>query len=297
MRAWRYRIGSAVICSGLLVVPMGAASSSDEPQQSGTTPMAVAPVSPPGQLPPPPRSGTKVPSEAPPPHAQTRVSWDGMGMRGFSVALVIGDLTGASTADNLPAGAKKALSDMRDFLPYKSYRLLDTHWILCCSSHQASVAGRLHGSEEDEYSFQIYARPTSESAELAITFSLRESGSTADQAVTNVVTAERARRNSELAREYQELEQRYAEGRAKHGESHPDQLKLRAELEAARRKFQEIERGSMSRTTTRSTRPVLDSTFNMKVGETVVIGTSRLKGDKALIALLTAASRTSTAPR
>jgi hypothetical protein len=298
MRAWRYRIGSAVICSGLLVVPMSAASLFDEPQQSGTTPTTVAPVSPSGQQSTRRRPGTMVPSEAPRAQAPARVSWDGMGMRGFSVALVIGDLTGASTADNLPAGAKKALSDMRDFLPYKSYRLLDTHWILCCSSAQASVGGRLRGSEEDEYSFQIYARPTSESAELAITFSLRDvGGSTADQAFTGVLSADRARRNSELAREYQELQQRYAEGRAKHGESHPDQLKLRAELEDARRKFQEIERSSMSRTTTRSTRPVLDSTFNMKVGETVVIGTSRLKGDKALIALLTAASRTSTAAR
>jgi hypothetical protein len=35
-------------------------------------------------------------------------------------------------------------------------------------------------------------------------------------------------------------------------------------------------------------RAVIDTSFNMDVGETVVVGTSRLKGDKALIALLTA---------
>jgi hypothetical protein len=35
--------------------------------------------------------------------------------------------------------------------------------------------------------------------------------------------------------------------------------------------------------------PVIDTTFNMNVGETVVVGTSRLQGDKALIVLLTAA--------
>jgi hypothetical protein len=131
---------------------------------------------------------------------------------------------------------------------------------------------------------------------LSITFSLREAGHTADQTVTNVVAGERARRNTQLAGEYQELEQRYAESRAKLGDRHPDVTRLRGELENARLKL-ELERSSMSRTTSRSTRPVLDSTFNMKVGETVVIGTSRLKGDKALIALLTAASRTSTAPR
>ena len=36
---------------------------------------------------------------------------------------------------------------------------------------------------------------------------------------------------------------------------------------------------------------VIDSTFLMDVGETVVIGTSSVKGDKALVALLTAAPR------
>jgi hypothetical protein len=36
-------------------------------------------------------------------------------------------------------------------------------------------------------------------------------------------------------------------------------------------------------------RPVIDTSFRMDVGETVVVGTSRVKGgDKALIALLTA---------
>ena len=36
---------------------------------------------------------------------------------------------------------------------------------------------------------------------------------------------------------------------------------------------------------------IIDSTFSMDIGETVVIGTSSLKGDKAVIALLTAARR------
>lgn len=38
-------------------------------------------------------------------------------------------------------------------------------------------------------------------------------------------------------------------------------------------------------------RGIMDSTFSIAVGETVVIGTSRLKGEKALIALLTAATK------
>jgi len=36
---------------------------------------------------------------------------------------------------------------------------------------------------------------------------------------------------------------------------------------------------------------IMDSTFSIAPGETVVIGTSRVKGEQALIALLTAATR------
>jgi hypothetical protein len=36
---------------------------------------------------------------------------------------------------------------------------------------------------------------------------------------------------------------------------------------------------------------LIDTTFNMDVGETVVVGTSRLQGDKALIVLLTAVGK------
>jgi hypothetical protein len=36
---------------------------------------------------------------------------------------------------------------------------------------------------------------------------------------------------------------------------------------------------------------VMDSTFSIALGETVVVGTSRLNGDQALIALLTAAAK------
>ena len=38
----------------------------------------------------------------------------------------------------------------------------------------------------------------------------------------------------------------------------------------------------------RSNRSLIDNSFTMDVGETVVVGTSRLGGDKALIAIVTA---------
>jgi hypothetical protein len=36
---------------------------------------------------------------------------------------------------------------------------------------------------------------------------------------------------------------------------------------------------------------IIDSTFAISLGETVVVGTSRLNGDRALIAILTAAAK------
>jgi hypothetical protein len=211
-----------------------------------------------------------------------------MGLRGFSVALVVGDLAGAATPDNLPGGAKKALSDMRDFLPYKSYRLLDTHWILCCSgASTASVSGRLRGAEEEEYSFYIDARPDSDGSELAVRFNLREVGASAEHTTATVIESERSKA-AQVARERDEAARRAAQA------SQADQAAARAQYEDLKRQFAEIERAARASANSSRARQVLDSTFSMKVGETVVIGTSRLKGDKALIALLTAASKNAT---
>ena len=44
-------------------------------------------------------------------------------------------------------------------------------------------------------------------------------------------------------------------------------------------------------------RPIINTSFNMDVGETVVVGTSRLQGDTALIVLLTALSHSDRSSR
>src|SRR5690349_10437676 len=65
-------------------------------------------------------------------HELTRLSNDGEpAIRGFNVVLIEGNLRAAtSTPEGLPPGASKALADLRDFLPYKSFRLLDTQWTI-----------------------------------------------------------------------------------------------------------------------------------------------------------------------
>lgn len=199
---------------------------------------------------------------------------EGTPIHGFSVALVLGEMQGASTADNLPLGAKKALADLREFVPYKSYRLLDTQFIRCCASKGFTppVSGRLRGLDEQQYSFVIdYGLWGSK---LSIRFSLREESSAkkigARQADVNILIAE--------------LEEKRKKGL---NANHPAVKEL--EQQIARHQIQEIDEQKGLPQSLKSS--VIDSTFSMDVGETVVIGTSSLKGDKALIALLTAARR------
>ena len=45
------------------------------------------------------------------------------------------------------------------------------------------------------------------------------------------------------------------------------------------------------RLSTRADAALVDTNFSMRVGETVVVGTSRVNGDRALIALMTAVSK------
>jgi hypothetical protein len=184
---------------------------------------------------------------------------------GFNVALVLGDLQGASKPDNLAEGAKKALADMRDFLPYKSYRLLDTQWILCCGSTKAGsgVSGRLRGMsqalgpEEQEYPFNVTLVGVSGS-QLSIRFFMTNGGYDVPKKTAPKPPTELSDKDLQREKETKEM----------------------------RRQVDELLRpvGGFKGA-------IIDSTFSMDVGETVVIGTSSLKGDKALIALLTAAKR------
>ena len=193
-------------------------------------------------------------------------------VHGFSVALVLGDLNGASKADNLPEGAKRALADMRDFLPYKSYRLLDSQWILCCGSTKvgSGISGRLRGvsqalsvghglgPEEHEYPFAVTVVGVN-GQQLSVRFSMTDGGG--------------SKKNTDFGLTPKMSPPKPSEA--------PNDIKREKELQ-----------GALEELTNRGNKgAIIDSTFSMDIGETVVIGTSSLKGDKALIALLTAAKR------
>jgi hypothetical protein len=191
----------------------------------------------------------------------------------------------------VPPAARKALADMKDFLPYKAYKLLDTQWTLCCG-HSAIVT-RLRGDEQDYYDLELEPNRTDTSGKWYVRFSLRNAatgatlGAAQSDATHDNLQATLAAKRQELEAQLRNLKQRY-------NDNHPEVQKVRSQLTAieqqeAQLRLETSRRRAMIRPAART---VIDTSFTMDIGETVVVGTSRLQGDKALIALLTAVAST-----
>ena len=188
-------------------------------------------------------------------------------LQGFSVVLVLGETQGAMPTDGLSAGAKKALADLRDFLPYKGYRVLDTQWIAGAVGAPGSPhvdGGRLRGLDNQDYDFRIIPHP---GQERGLDFSLRMAD-----------LFDEAARNRETAR-ISVLEDRVWQARQKVGSDRSQ------DITAAQ---QDLTRARRIAATPQT---LIATTINIDVGETVVVGTSRVQGDKALIVLLTAVAK------
>jgi hypothetical protein len=224
----------------------------------------------------------------------------------FSVSLVLGEMQASGGSDNVPPAARKALTDVKDFLPYKAYRLLDSQWTLCCgrsSMVSTPIVSRLRGPEEQDYSVEIVPSNAG-NGKYYVHFSLWEPRTTettvsgGGRDATPSLDAQRAgeqAQHDQIAAQRAQLEQQLAEMRKTLSESHPNVASTQARIEALERSLDDMRRaGPMRRTLTASMprRAVIDTSFLMDIGETVVVGTSRLKGDKALIALLTAVAPT-----
>ena len=229
--------------------------------------------------------------------------------RGFNVVLLLGDMQGADAQDTVPIAARKALADMRDFLPYKSYRLLDTQWIL--GSTQALT--RLRGVDDQEYELELRTSPiltpgtaAPSPTGISIRFVLREPGDpttvTADSARTpfhpkeagKSDTLEISREIFQLERERDDLQLTISKGRkqVEAGTYDPDQVKRQeTQLIAVNRRIADLRQSASAVAMKAAGRTVIDTSFRMDDAETVVVGTSKVKGGgKALIALLTATS-------
>jgi hypothetical protein len=181
------------------------------------------------------------------------------GLRGFSVVLAQGDLkAGTGASENVPPAAAKALADLKDFLPYKSYRLLDTQWTM----GSGRISGRLKGPEGKEYFIEVTTRK----------------GATPDAPVS--VT-------------------RFAVSEATPGADGTKFTRFRGSISSSQTQAQGEKAAppSFYSILGLGAGNIINTSFSMNLGETVVVGTSRLQGDTALVVLLTAVSKTETAAR
>lgn len=147
-------------------------------------------------------------------------SIDAPRLRGFVVTLAQGNVEPGSMEGNLTPAAMRALTDIKNFLPYKSYRALDTVWLIGLNGpHQRlkGTDGRIH---------EFYMRSTVSTPDVITVDLLRLWDAVPTDSNTKVVP------------------------------------------------------------------PVLiDTSFKITIGETVVVGVSRLDGDKGLVVLVTAAAK------
>lgn len=234
--------------------------------------------------------------------------------QGFSVVLVLGEMQGTGSQDTVPPAARKALNDMKDFLPYKNYKLLDTQWTLCCErGADAAVVSRLRGADDREYELTLTStgshRPTATplttdaSFGISVRFHLREvpDGTapvvevTSANSVANEIEREQQRIQTALNTATARAQSRFEVGAGPSVDEDREVQQLRTRLGEIRIRLAEANqrrggsgRSMQSRVEAGARRSIIDTSFTMDVGETVVVGTSRLKGDKALIALLTA---------
>jgi hypothetical protein len=258
---------------------------------------------------------------APPPSQRRSANERATLPHGFSVVLVLGDIQSATSSDDVPPAARKALTDMKEFLPFKSYKLLDAAWLMCCgqeprigggmSRNQPSmVAGRsgvtqmLRGPEDREYELELVTS-RAEGSGVFVKFTLSGSSApevAAGEAIAPAEVRTITRRIADLKDTRGLLEKQLQEAKKKVDvgvSSGSDVPKLELEIRRLDREIEEMTsrvaeaQSGRATTTTRASvnrrSPIIDTSFTMDVGETVVVGTSRLKGgSKALIALLTA---------
>ena len=135
-----------------------------------------------------------------------------LALRKFVFTLALGDVQAGAGSTFTPA-ASKALGDLKDFLPYKRYTLLDTIYKIGLVGPSVQMKG-----PDDGQKYELWTS----------------------------------------------------------GQGHPD----------GKRMSVKVALNGLSSTERRTS--IIDTTFDIELGETVVVGTSRLDGNRALLLLVTA---------
>src|SRR5262245_34252628 len=204
-------------------------------------------------------------------------------LQGFGIVLVLGDVQDAGgSSDSVPPAARAALADLKDFLPYRSYRVLDTSWLLASSTTRQAVTSRLRGPDEQDYEV-VLDRLALPPSSMQIRFAMSEQHPNAAHADRRV-----ADRLALLKRRLQEYAAQLKRAEAL-GQGQDEIASLRARLAQTEDEIDSVQRATPPDAVSAT---LIDTTFTMSLGETVVVGTSRMRGgNKALIVLLTAATR------
>jgi hypothetical protein len=140
-------------------------------------------------------------------------------LRGFTITLALGEIEGGRSAGTFTPAATKALADLKDFLPYKSYRPLDTIWIIGLNGPHQFLRGP-DGQKHQLYMHTALVSPTALKVDMLRLWDVPQT---------------------------------------------PPPVG--------------------------GTPLLIDTAFNLNVGETVVVGTSRIDSGRGLILLVTAAPR------
>jgi hypothetical protein len=74
-------------------------------------------------------------------------------IRGFSVVLLLGEQQGSIPSEGLSPSAQRAIADIKEFLPYKGYRVLDTQWV--AGTEGAQSKGRIRSLDNFILDFLI----------------------------------------------------------------------------------------------------------------------------------------------
>lgn len=197
--------------------------------------------------------------------------------RGFSLSLVQGDMKNQGASDAVPPPVAKALADLKDFLPYKSYALLDTAWT---ATAYGTAKAQLRRADGVVYNVGMTINQSPQGGVYVSHFQVRTASAAASSGQEQADAEAQARA---LQQEVNALRQRVAELQAQHQTAEAQQLSAR--LADLQREYEVMKAAS---TQLEAKDAIIDTSFQMKLGETVVVGTSRLQGDKALIVLVTA---------
>jgi len=143
----------------------------------------------------------------------------------FHVVLLRASRSGADDTEGLPKAALKALDDLREFLPFKHYRLLDSELMRLAQGVGGKVA----------------------MAPYQVKFAYERTGEKLAISAFTVMPAQAIEQPTPRAGDHES-----------------------------------------SRIAPAAVKPLISTAFQMDRGETIVVGSSRIAGDEALIVLLTA---------